>query len=94
MCEKVNAVLEEYVRPLLHAHDGDIEVLSVEDGVLRFKFRGKCAGCPTADLTAEEVVEAAFTEHLPEIKQVILVRETSPELLEQAYALLRHRHGE
>lgn len=94
MCEKVEAVLDEYVRPLLNAHGGDIEVLSVDDGVLRFQFHGKCAGCPAADLTTEEIVQAAFTEHLPAIKDVILVRETSVELLEQARAILRQRHGE
>ena len=38
-------VLTTYVRPLLQSHGGDMEVISYEDGILRFRMKGSCAGC-------------------------------------------------
>lgn len=93
MYEEIEAVLDEYVRPLLRTHGGDMEILSVEDGVLRFKLKGKCSGCPAADLTTEELIRGEVTEHLPSIRQVVLVQETSQELIDQARAILKQRHG-
>ena len=63
------------------------------DGIVRFKLRGKCAGCPAADLTTEELIQTALTEHLPHIKQAVLVQDISPELLDEACAILNMRHG-
>lgn len=93
MYDEIEAVLDTYVRPLLRAHGGDMEVLDVNDGVLRFKLKGKCSGCPAADLTTEELIQSELTEHMPAIKQAVLVQETNPELIAQARAILRQRHG-
>lgn len=93
MNEELEAVLNEYVRPLLRTHGGDMEVISVEDGVMRFKLKGKCSGCPAADLTTEELIQSEVLEHYPAVKQVVLVQETSQELIDQARAILKMRHG-
>ena len=44
MYEDIEAVLDEHVRPLLRTHGGEMEIIEVEDGVVRFKLKGKCAG--------------------------------------------------
>lgn len=88
MDETLEAVLDEHVRPLLRAHGGDLEVIDTEEGVLRFRFKGKCRGCPAADLTTEAVVQTAVREYLPQFKEAVLVQDVSPELLEQARILL------
>lgn len=93
MYDEIEAVLDEYVRPLLHAHGGDMEVLDVNDGILRFKLKGKCSGCPAADLTTEELIQTELAAHMPAIQQAVLVQETSQELIDQARAILRQRHG-
>lgn len=93
MYENLEAVLDQYVRPQLRGHGGGIEVLSIEDGVLRFKLTGQCSGCPAADLTTEELIREEVIARVPAIREVALVRETSQELLEQAQAILRQRHG-
>lgn len=93
MYEEVEAVLNEHVRPLLRTHGGDMEVLEVADGIVRFKLKGKCSGCPAADLTTEELIQTELTEHLPSIKKAVLVQEINPELLDEARAILRQRHG-
>lgn len=93
MNEELEAVLDEYVRPLLRTHGGDMEVISVENGLMRFKLKGKCAGCPAADLTTEELIQSEVLEHCPGVTQVVLVQETSQELIDQARAILKMRHG-
>ena len=92
MYEEIERVLDEHVRPLLRGHGGDMEVLGLEDGVLRFRLLGKCSGCPAADLTTEELIRSQVVERVPEVR-LALVRETSRELLDQAREILRRRHG-
>lgn len=93
MYEEIEAVLNEHVRPLLGSHGGNIEVLSFEDGIVRFKLLGQCSGCPSADLTTEELIQTALTEHLPAVTSAVLVHEISEDLLAQARAILRGNHG-
>lgn len=93
MYPEIESVLDQHVRPLLRAHGGDMEVLEFTgDGVLRFRLRGRCAGCPAADLTTEDLIRAEVTQRLPQVKQVELVYEVSEDLLEQARAILRDHH--
>ena len=90
---KIEAVLDEKVRPALRAHGGEIEIDRLEDGVLYVKLLGQCAGCPSADLTNETLVEAELTAALPElVRKVAVVQTVSDELWEQAKRLLREHH--
>ena len=91
--EKIEAVLNEQVRPALRAHGGELEVDHLEDGVLYVKLLGQCAGCPSADLTNETLVEAELVKTLPElVRKVVVVQTVSDELWEQAKRLLRDHH--
>ena len=90
---KIEAVLEEKVRPALRAHGGEIAVERLEDGVLYVKLVGQGAGCPSADLTNETLVEAELVKALPDLVQKVAVVQTvSDELWEQAKRLLRDHH--
>ncbi|HWS43287.1 MAG TPA: NifU family protein [Pseudoflavonifractor sp.] len=93
MYEEIEAVLDEHVRPLLYTHGGDMEIVSVEDGILRFRLKGRCSGCPAADLTTEELIQTAVMEHIPSIRRAVLVQEVSETLLAEARAILQIRHG-
>ena len=93
MYEELETVLDQYVRPRLRDHGGGLEVLSLEDGILRFRLTGACSGCPAADLTTEELIREEVSAHIPAIRQVVLVQGTSQELIDQARAILRGRHG-
>lgn len=92
MKQKIEAVLDEYVRPLLRTHGGNLEVLSVEDGVVRFKLLGHCAGCPAADLTNEELIQAELTQRVPGVTKAVMVQEVNQELLDQAKAIIGRHH--
>ena len=91
--KRIEAVLDEKVRPALRAHGGEIEVDRLEDGVLYVKLLGQCAGCPSADLTNETIVEAELTAALPDlVRKAVVVQTVSDELWEQAKRLLRDHH--
>ena len=91
--KRIEAVLDEKVRPSLRAHGGELEIDHLEGGVLYVKLLGQCAGCPSADLTNETLVEAEVVKALPELVQKVAVIQTvSDELWEQAKRLLRDHH--
>ena len=90
LLQSIEAVIEKNVRPRLQSHGGDVEVLSCEEGVCRIRLLGHCSGCPSAFITTEEIIKEEVTGALPQVKDVVLVQETSPELLDFARALLRH----
>ena len=87
---EVEAVLDEYVRPLLSAHGGDLKVAGVEGGVVFFYFMGRCAGCAAAGQTNEELINRELVERVPGIKKAVLANGISPEALEQTLLLLRN----
>ena len=90
MLEKIDAVLEQKVRPSLHAHGGDIQIQHYENGVLTVKLLGQCSDCPAAMETTQTLVAAAVTGAFPEVKEVILDTSVNQELLDFARKLLCH----
>lgn len=93
MLDQIEQVLDEKVRPQLALHGGDIESLSCEDGVYRFRLLGHCSNCPSAYLTTESLIEEELLQTVPGLKQVVLVQQVSDELLDQARAILGRHHN-
>lgn len=87
--EQIEQVLDRQVRPYLHSHGGEVEVVNLEDGILRVRLLGHCSGCPSATLTTEQIIQEEVCQAVPEVKQVVLIQEVSEDLLEQARAILR-----
>lgn len=69
MQERVKSAIEK-VRPLLQRDGGDIELVSVESGVVKVKLRGACCGCPMSQMTLKNVVEETLKKEVPEVKRV------------------------
>ncbi|MGB3477702.1 MAG: NifU family protein [bacterium] len=70
MKEKVEKVLDE-VRPGLQADGGDVELVDVtEDGIVKVKLTGACAGCPMSTLTLKMAIEKRLKEKITEVKAV------------------------
>lgn len=88
--DNIQKILEKEVRPALMAHEGDVELISYESQVVKVKLHGKCSGCPSAYLTTEELIAAKIKEKMPEVKDVVLVQEVNPELLDFARRILNH----
>jgi len=67
--DRVQKVLQE-LRPNLQADGGDIEFLGVENGVVKVKLKGACAGCPMSTMTIQWGVENYLKKKIPEIVKV------------------------
>jgi len=50
--DHVEKALEE-LRPQLQADGGDIELLVIENGVVKVRMKGACAGCPMSTMTLQ-----------------------------------------
>ena len=89
---KIEEVLDERVRPNLAQHGGDIEIEKLEDGVvLHVRMHGQCSGCPSAELTLENLVNTELKEAFPELQDVVLVTGVSDDLIAQARQIMRQR---
>lgn len=88
----VQAALDARVRPLLHSHDGDIELRGIEqDGIVRLRLLGACASCMGAEQTIREIVVAAIRESCPSVSEVRVETGVSDELAAEALRFLRDR---
>ena len=65
----VRAVLEE-ARAILLRDGGDLEFVSLEEGVLSVRLKGACVGCPRATLDLKNVVERLVRSRYPRISAV------------------------
>ena len=69
MKEKVEEALNK-IRPMLQADGGDVELVDVEDGVVKVRLQGACAGCPMSQMTLKNGIERVLKQEIPEIKSV------------------------
>jgi len=69
MREKVEKALNE-VRPYLQADGGDVELVDVENGVVKVKLTGACSGCPMSQMTLKQGIESYVKKAIPEISSV------------------------
>jgi len=67
--DRVNRALEE-VRPYLHSHGGDVELLAVDDGTIRLHLQGSCHGCPSSRATLQTTIERAIYEAAPDVAAI------------------------
>jgi Fe-S cluster biogenesis protein NfuA/nitrite reductase/ring-hydroxylating ferredoxin subunit len=66
----VEEALDE-VRPYIHSHGGQVELLGVSDGVVELRMSGSCAGCAASAMTLKRGVEEALRKHYPGFKEVV-----------------------
>jgi Fe-S cluster biogenesis protein NfuA len=69
MKEKVEAAIDK-LRPMLQADGGDVELVSVENGIVKVRLQGACAGCPMSQMTLKSGIERALKQQIPEVKAV------------------------
>lgn len=71
---KIKKALEK-VRPQLQADGGDVQFVSWDEkkGIVKVQLMGMCVGCPMAQVTLKEGVEAEIKKEVGEVKEVINV---------------------
>jgi Fe-S cluster biogenesis protein NfuA/nitrite reductase/ring-hydroxylating ferredoxin subunit len=60
------------VRPYLGSHGGNVELLGVDDGVVRLRLQGSCNGCASSAVTLKLAIEEALNEVAPDIAELVV----------------------
>lgn len=58
------------VRPLLKSHGGNVDLLGIDDGVVRLQLQGSCHGCPSSTQTLHNAIQAAIDEFAPDVVEL------------------------
>ncbi|WP_233144151.1 NifU family protein [Lottiidibacillus patelloidae] len=69
MKEQVAEVLDK-LRPFLLRDGGDVELVDIEDGIVKLRLLGACGSCPSSTITLKAGIERALLEEIPGIKEV------------------------
>ena len=72
MQDKVEEVLNQ-IRPSLMMDGGNVELVDVNDGTVKVKLVGACAGCPMSTMTLKMGIEQILKKEIPEVKEVVSV---------------------
>ena len=70
---KIEKALVE-IRPYLIKDGGDVDLVSVINQTVSIRFLGACTDCSINKMTLVNGVEATIKQHVPEIKNVVLVK--------------------
>lgn len=60
----------ERVRPYLDSHGGNVELLGINDGVVRLRLQGNCRSCPSSAETLKLAIEAAIYAAAPDVVSI------------------------
>ena len=66
---RVRQALEK-VEPYIHSHGGNVELIGIEEGVVRLRLQGSCHGCPSSAVTLKETIEEAIRQKAPDIVSI------------------------
>lgn len=69
MREQVEEALN-MIRPQLQADGGDVELVEIDDGAVKVRLQGACAGCPMSQMTLKNGIEKILKKMVPEVKSV------------------------
>jgi Fe-S cluster biogenesis protein NfuA len=65
---KINAIIDEHIRPFLQRDGGDLQVLAYADKTLKIFYQGACGSCPHAALGTLMAIQRVLREKFdPEI---------------------------
>jgi Fe-S cluster biogenesis protein NfuA len=64
MRDRAEALIAEYIRPLVEADGGKVELVEVSDKRVVIRLSGTCAGCPGQPFTLSRVIEPVLKRFL------------------------------
>lgn len=67
--ERVQEVLDK-LRPYIQRDGGDVELVEIEDGIVRVRLLGACGSCPSSTITLKAGIERALMEEISEVREV------------------------
>jgi len=69
MKEEVKKALDQ-IRPALQADGGDVELVDVEDSIVKVRLTGACSGCAMSQMTLKQGIEQHLKKAVPEVLSV------------------------
>ena len=69
MKEKIEEALKS-IRPALQADGGDVELIDVEDSIVRVRLTGACGGCPMSQMTLKQGIERIIKDKVSDTLSV------------------------
>jgi Fe-S cluster biogenesis protein NfuA/nitrite reductase/ring-hydroxylating ferredoxin subunit len=69
LSQRVQGALE-HVRPYMESHGGDVELLSLDEGVARISLVGSCSDCAASAVTLELAIKQAIEEAAPDLERL------------------------
>lgn len=67
MLRQIEKLLEEKIRPGLKGHNGDVELIDVDNDRVFIKLLGGCQGCMASKMTLKQGIEQIIKQSFPEI---------------------------
>ncbi|HEX4010529.1 MAG TPA: NifU family protein [Solirubrobacteraceae bacterium] len=67
LADRVQRALDS-VRPYMESHGGNVELLSLQDGVARIHLQGSCSDCSASAVTLELAIKQALEEAAPDLE--------------------------
>ncbi|MDA3845959.1 MAG: NifU family protein [Vallitaleaceae bacterium] len=61
----------EQVRPGLQSDGGDVELVSIEEGIVTVRLTGRCGGCPMSQMTLKNFIESTLKAAVPGVIEVV-----------------------
>ncbi|HET6864924.1 MAG TPA: NifU family protein [Solirubrobacteraceae bacterium] len=65
--QRVQQALDS-VRPYMESHGGNVELLSLQNGVARIHLQGSCSDCAASSVTLELAIKQALEEAAPDLE--------------------------
>lgn len=72
MYDEVLDVLDK-LRPFLQRDGGDVDLVDVEDGIVKLRLMGACGSCPSSTITLKAGIERALLEEVEGVQEVVQV---------------------
>lgn len=58
------------IRPMLQRDGGDVELIEVNQGIVKVRLTGACKGCPMSQMTLKNGIERLLKQEVPNIVAV------------------------
>jgi Fe-S cluster biogenesis protein NfuA len=58
------------IRPMLQRDGGDVELVEVDNGVVKVRLTGACKGCPMSQMTLKNGIERLLKQEVPGLTAV------------------------
>jgi Fe-S cluster biogenesis protein NfuA len=69
--EKIQRVIDEWSRPFMRSEGGDLSIERISDKIVYVRLHGVCAGCASAGITLQFMVEQPLQSFVdPDIRVI------------------------